>query len=62
MGTPAWRCDGGSDAGGMIQVRVYKLAKGLTREEALRRVRRLDHGRDYRGFTYNRHTGYATVL
>ena len=53
--------DGGSDAGGVSSVRVYRLPKGLPLEEAFRRATWCDGGRDYVGFTYNPRTGYATL-
>ncbi len=44
-----------------IQIRsiVLKLSKGLSRQEALRRVKR--YVRDFRGFTYNARTGKAVA-
>lgn len=43
------------------RTRVYLLAKGLSHREALRRARKLDGYRDYRGFTYNPWTGRAAI-
>ena len=42
----------------MIKTRTYKLAKGLTRAEALKRViaKKVP---DFRGFTYDPKTGIA---
>ena len=45
-----------------MTVRIYKLPKRLTRRTALRLVRQLDRKRDFRAFTYNQRTGYATLL
>lgn len=44
-----------------IRTRWYRVGKGLDRDEALRRAKKRAGRHDWRGFTYDPKTGWASL-